>query len=296
MKVHPLPQAFRAWLVVGLALACLLLVQTPAMGQAAPMHIVPFNVGAPPATPPGPHLNYYGGPLVSQIDLVLVYWGPNVSGVVTGGIPGFYNTILPSSYIGNLNEYNVKLQSIVPGAMRGPFTINPSKCAVGPCQLDDTDIQAEIQAQVKGNNLPSPTVSFASFNQNTMYMVYFPPKVVITLGGAKSCQVFCAYHGTFAASFGTELYGVMPDFGAGSGCDRGCGAGTEFQNITSTSSHEFAETITDADVGFANVIAYPLAWYDPVNGEIGDICNQQHKVVLGYTVQKLWSNMNNACQ
>ena len=37
--------------------------------------------------------------------------------------------------------------------------------------------------------------------------------------------------------------------------------------------------------------AAPLAWYDPTNGEIGDICNAQQGQVSGsdsvsYTVQK----------
>jgi hypothetical protein len=280
--------------VAGLAIACLA-VAAPLLAQQGPAHIVPTFQGDVPATPPGPHLNYYGGPVVSNLDLVLIYWGNNVSNVVTDGIQGFYNTILPSVYVANLNEYNTALQKIKTGSMRGPFTINPSKCPVGPCKLDDTDIQKEIQAQVDANNLVAPNVSFASFNQNTMYMIYFPPQVVITLGNATSCVQFCAYHSTFAANFGTELYGVMPDFGRGSGCDVGCGGGTQFQNITAVSSHEFAETITDADVGFAQVIGYPLAWYDPVNGEIGDICNGQHVVVAGYTVQKLWSNAQNKC-
>ena len=285
-------------LVVVLGLTAVFLASTgTAVAQHRPAHIVAVTPdGKTPSTPAGPHLNYYGGPVISNLDLVVVYWGGNVSDVVTGGITGFYNTILPSNYLGMLTEYNVKLQKIGLGSMRGPYTITPSKCAVGPCSLDDTDIQAEVQSQVNAGHLPSPVVSFASFNQNTMYMVYFPPQVTISLGSDKSCQQFCAYHGTFAANFGTELYGVIPDFGAGSGCDRGCGSGTQFQNITSVSSHEFTEAITDPDVGLAQDFAPPLAWYDPVNGEIGDICNHQHVVVLGYTVQKEWSNAQNACK
>jgi hypothetical protein len=71
-------------------------------------------------------------------------------------------------------------------------------------------------------------------------------------------------------------------------------------NTTSVASHEFAETVTDAAVGLATVYGPPLAWYNATYGEIGDICNgQQTTAVLGdgksYTVQKLWSNKNNAC-
>jgi hypothetical protein len=69
-----------------------------------------------------------------------------------------------------------------------------------------------------------------------------------------------------------------------------------FDNLTSVSSHEMAESITDAEVGLATVFARPLAWYDPVfNGENGDLCNHQHATLSGYTVQTEWSNLNNAC-
>jgi hypothetical protein len=142
---------------------------------------------------------------------------------------------------------------------------------------------------------------------NTLYMIYFPPGVTIRQGGATSCVQFCAYHGTTGGTFNSKnlAYGVIPDFGPASGCDSGCGGGSEFQNITSVSSHEMAETVTDVDVGLATVFAPPLAWYDPNSGdrngggEIGDICNGQQSAVTTpggvYTVQQLWSNRANGC-
>ena len=138
-------------------------------------------------------------------------------------------------------------------------------------------------------------------------MIYFPPGVTIRLGTDTSCVQFCAYHGTTNSTFNSKnlAYGVMPDFGASAGCSGGCGAGSEFQNITSVSSHEMAETVTDVDVGIATGFAPPLAWYDPNSsdkdggGEIGDICNGQQSAVTTpggtYTVQQLWSNQANAC-
>jgi hypothetical protein len=131
-------------------------------------------------------------------------------------------------------------------------------------------------------------------------MTYFPPQVVITQGGSASCVAggFCAYHGTTSNTFNSKnlLYGVMPDFGTGSGCDVGCGGGTEFQNITSVSSHELAETVTDADVGLVQTLVPPLAWYDSNNGEIGDICNGlQAQVSAGslYTQSKSYGQISN---
>jgi len=267
---------------------------------------------------PVAHLDYYGGPVVSNLQVVVVFWGPNVSSTVTSQIGGFFQAITNSSYFDLVSEYSTSItpvgggtgtnQSIGRGEYGGSYTITPSLCANAPCTLTDAQIKAELLSQVTVGNLPPPTLD-ANGNVNTLYMTYFPHGVTITQGGYTSCAAFgfCAYHGTTSFTFNSKhlLYGVMPDFGPGSGCDSGCGAGTEFQNITSVSSHEMIETVTDADVGIATVFAPPLAWYDPNSqdqdggGEIGDICNaQQAEVSAGgstYTVQKVWSNFAGAC-
>jgi hypothetical protein len=96
------------------------------------------------------------------------------------------------------------------------------------------------------------------------------------------------------------MYSVHPDMQAGSGCATGCGTGTTFGNYTSVSSHQLVDVVTDPSVGLATVIGPPPAWYDQTNGEIGDICNAQQSSLVGadgqtYTVQKYWSNAQNAC-
>jgi hypothetical protein len=267
-------------------------------------------------SPAAAHLNYYGGPVVSNLQVVVVFWGSSVNSIVTNQIGGFFQAITKSAYFDLISEYSTTVtpvgggtgsnQSIGRGDYGGAFTITPSVCATAPCTVTDAQVQAEILSQVTAGNLPTPAVD-ADGNVNTLYMTYFPHGVSITQGGFTSCVQFCAYHGTTSKSFNSKhlLYGVMPDFGAGSGCDAGCGAGTQFQNITSVSSHEMIETVTDADVGLATSFAPPLAWYDPNNsdkdggGEIGDICNaEQAQVSAGgapFNVQKVWSNFEGAC-
>jgi hypothetical protein len=134
--------------------------------------------------------------------------------------------------------------------------------------------------------------------------MFFPHGKTITLGGAASCQVFCAYHGTIdnlPNGVGEIEYGVHPDFQPGSGCEFGCGAAaTQFGNYTQVASHELIETITDPEVGLAQVFGPPLAWADTVFSEIGDICNDQNGHVVGadgitYDVQTEFSNSLNDC-
>jgi hypothetical protein len=62
------------------------------------------------------------------------------------------------------------------------------------------------------------------------------------------------------------------------GCSGCTGSFSVFDALTSTSSHELCEAITDAVPG--------TGWYDDVNGEIGDICAWQTKVVAGSAVQR----------
>ncbi len=310
---------------------CLLALATAAWPQQSaeqaqttrPIHIVRRIVGPDALNPQGPtaqtaaaHLGYYGGPVVSNVQVVVVFWGSGVSSVVTNGIGGFFQNITNSSYFDLLSEYASTVptvgggagtgQSIGRGTYGGSFTIAPSICNKTPCTVTDGLLQSELISQISDAHLPPPELD-ADGNVNTLYMIYFPPGVTIRQVSATSCVVFCAYHGTTGTTFNSKnlAYGVMPDFGPTSGCSSGCGNGSEFQNVTSVSSHEMAETVTDVDVGIATVFAPPLAWYDPNStdkdggGEIGDICNGQQSAVTTsggtYTVQQLWSNQANAC-
>jgi hypothetical protein len=264
------------------------------------------------AGPPGAFLSYYGVRVVSNMQVVEVLWGtgsylPEVTSTSTPSMASFYQQVLNSTYVDWLSEYDTaghaaptSNQVIGRGAFVNQYVITPSTSA---SKVDDTTIQAEIAAQIAAGNLPAPTTD-ASGNTNTYYAVFFPHGTSITQSGSGSCVSggFCAYHGTVAASKNIRefFYGVHPDMQAGSGCDTGCGASTPFGNYTSVASHEMVETITDAEVGLAFSNAPPLAWYDNVNGEIGDICNAVQGTVTGadgitYTVQTEWSNHQNGC-
>lgn len=288
----------------------------PAPQPEPPRHIrmVPWrdaNAPVAPAAPAGAHLTYFGGPVISNAHVVEVLWGSGsfLTQVSQGGTPSissFYGDILGtnSGYINLLSQYNTPVsggtnQTIGNGTFDGLFQIVPS---ITSTTVDDTQIQSELLAQISGGHLPAPLLDAAG-NVNTLYMIYFPPGISITLQGSGSCVAggFCAYHGTTSSTLNSKniLYGVFPDFQPPSGCSQGCGSSTTFNNYTSVSTHELGEAITDADVGIATTFAPPLAWYDMTNGEIGDICNgQQGSYVANgttYTLQLLFSNAANNC-
>lgn len=297
-----------------------------ASGQARGLiHIVPFGqVGSAlknGSAPPGAHLTYWGGQVISNIHAIVVLWGPNVNTAI-GGTPGiaqFFGDITTSRYYDLLSEYNTvgitgagtpaasSNQVIGHGVFDGQFTITPSLCP-GPtaCTVTDAQVAAELATQITAGHLPQPVLD-SQGNVNSFYMIYFPPGVTITLGTAKSCQAFCAYHSNTPATLTPKLvpYGVEPDFAPPSGCAAGCGRNAAmFDNVTEVTSHEMAEAVTDAQVGSATTTAPPLAWYDPdpvANplGEIGDICVGQAATVSAgnttYVVQREFSNLQNDC-
>jgi len=95
------------------------------------------------------------------------------------------------------------------------------------------------------------------------------------------------------------------------GCPAGCVNSpgiTLWEKTQIVTSHELLEAITDtriAEILQVNVTLHPslnskkLTWYDPIHGEIGDLCLNIYgtMVVNGLTLyaQKGWSNYDNAC-
>ena len=288
----------------------------PILAQTQIQNGVPMRDASAPngSAPAGAHLSYFGGPVVSNPHVVQILYGtgsynPQVGGNSSPTMGNFFGDLLGtnSGYISLFSQYSTNFsggtnQTIGNGTFDGLFQIVPTAGNNGST-IHDSSIQAELLAQINAGHIPAPILDSAG-NVNTIYMIYFPPgKTIIDPQGATSCVAggFCAYHGTTSNTRNSKhlLYGVMPDMQAGSGCSSGCGTSSVFGNYTSVTSHELSETITDADVGIATNIAAPLAWYDRINGEIGDICNGQQGSYTAnnttYTIQFEFSNAANNC-
>jgi hypothetical protein len=300
-------------------LVCLVLIFSvlPVLAQTQIQNGVPWGNASPAAgfASAGAHLSYFGGPVVSNAHIVQVLYGtgsynPQVAGTSNPNMGNFFGDLLGTSsgYINLLSQYSTNIsggtnQIIGNGTFDGMFQIVPSAGNNGST-IDDSNIQAELLAQINAAHLPAPILDAAG-NVNTIYMIYFPPGKTITEHGSTSCVPggFCAYHSTTSNTLNSKhlLYGVMPDMQAGSGCSTGCGTSSVFGNYTSVTSHELSETITDADVGLHLFLppGAPMAWYDPNNGEIGDICNGQQGSYAAngttYTIQLEFSNVASNC-
>jgi hypothetical protein len=243
---------------------------------------------APPAS--GPTMLYFGGPVIGTVKVAAVMWGNGVAKTTVNGIGGYFKAIVNSTYVDELAQYSTHIvgvngkqgtnQTITRGSYLGTFTITPANTSK---KLTDAQVQTELEAQIAAGKLPPQDL-------NTLYMIYFPASVVITLDGGRSCVSFGAYHEATSASVsaGNIFYGVMPN----------CGGG--FSSITNVSSHEFGEAVTDAIPTPGSTPAYPQAWNNATGYEIGDLCEGYSGTLTAaggksYVVQQLFDNATNAC-
>ncbi len=253
-------------------------------------------------------VRYYGGPVVSDVQVVQVDWGTGIDAAIDGPLGAFFTSVLDSPYLDWLVEYDTSgqtgyadglagsNQTISRGTFGGRYVITPSTSAT---TVADATVAAELAAQIAAGKLPAPVKDGAG-HVNTLYMVEFPSSITIQgpNGIGNSCVTYCAYHMTFSYGGADVPYAVMPDASNGL-CAGGCGSGTHLDNATTIHSHQIVETITDPQIGLVGgSIGRPAAWYSDSTGncgEISDICNLQTSTVGGYTVQKQWSRVQNAC-
>ena len=248
-----------------------------------PIKIVPLHLPGGEATPVAelaetaasapPRLVYNNGPLLTSVQVFTIFWGSKwqQQPMLMQQINAFFDFVLTSPLIDQLSEYSTTLYTIGHGRRIGTTLLATPAPHVS---VTDSTIRHLLQQEIStSSQFPKPT-------PNTLYFLYVQPGVRVIQGGSSSCQAFCGYHDHIS---GQIFYAVMPYPGC-SGCT---GNLALLDALTSTSSHELCEAITDPVPG--------SGWYDETNGEIGDICAWQTKPLGAYTVQLEWSNQRNAC-
>jgi hypothetical protein len=248
-------------------------------GDQAKVPLSKGLIGAPGT----PLLTYGNGPLLTNAQVITIFWGAGwtqsaQSGLLTQ-VNQFFDVILTSSLMDLIGQYSVPGQTIGHGSRIGTFTDSGSEPGGGAGQVSDAQVRQEVQTLINNGNVPPA-------NANTLYFVYLPPNVTLTgptdAGGGTSCVDFCGYHWFIPGSNPEIYYAAMPF----PGCNGCLGGLSQIQSLTSVSSHELIEGITDP---------HPWSGWNSAQGEIGDICAWQVDVISGYTVQKEWSNKDGAC-
>lgn len=252
---------------------------------------------APVAAQP---LVYYGGRVISNVEVVQIAWSGAVDAAYLADLTAFYKAILASTYLDWLTEYDTigkvgfvdnmpgSEQHIGRGTFAGAFVITPVN---GKTQLEDAEIGAELAAQLKSGALPAPTLD-AKGNVNSLYMFDFPPGYTIVLEGFLSCDYFGGYHSTISYEGKSVPYGVHPH------------CGYDMNTTTFVHTHELVEAITDTEPGlvadFYAPTARPIAWVEVEKNfwealECADLCQGKYEQIAGYFVATNWSNFAGGC-
>jgi hypothetical protein len=257
-------------------------VPTSAVPERDAVRIVPLAVpgdllrplaAAAPTAPP--RMTYRGGPLLTSVEVFVVYWGTAWTSQpladTASRVDSFFDTVLTSELMDQLSEYGVAGQQIGHGRRVGRAVVGAPD--PGPV-VTDAALQQMLRDQLGTNG------SFPTVDRNSLFFVYLPPGTAVVQGGSRSCQAFCGYHDVMDSDL---FYAVVPY----PGCQGCTGTLSVFDALTSVSSHELCEAVTDPVPG--------QGWYDDVTGEIGDVCAWQTRVVGSYTVQREWSNTSSQC-
>jgi hypothetical protein len=250
---------------------------------------------APSVNAAGATAQYFGGTVTANAKVYVVWWGDpaNINAAVTaahGGIADFFAGVTNSSFMDWLNQYNTNVpvqagshmgsagtgQIIGRGNYAGTFTLTN----IPSGDVTDAQIRSTLDAAFMAGTLPPP-------DDNALYAIYFPTGVTINLDGDASCGAFGAYHDAIIETQRHNTYYlVMPD------------CGSSFKGVTSVSSHELVEAITDNVPTPGSTPDYPQAWNDSMGDEMADLCNSSGTVTteLGmFTVQTIWDERTQAC-
>src|SRR2546422_3051039 len=131
--------------------------------QRRPIRVVPMRgpgglvaPAARVAAPPTAQLTYRGGPLLTAVDVVTVYWGAAwnepAAQATAQSLNGFFQFVLSSPYIDQLGEYNTPQQKIGRGRYAG--TARVTDAAPG-ASVTDSAIQQMLEGEVARKSVPA---------------------------------------------------------------------------------------------------------------------------------------------
>jgi hypothetical protein len=156
-----------------------------------------------------------------------------------------------------------------------PGMIDPVKLSNG-ARISDASIRTAIQGLISKGKVQAPDGS-------SLYIVWVQPNVIVTSGSGNSVNDFLGYHDAFLgknlAGRSLEInYAVLP-YPGGSVNNASTDGLSAIDELTSTASHEIAESATDPGVN-------STAWYDDtLDGEIADITDDSYARQDGWYFQ-----------
>jgi hypothetical protein len=244
-----------------------------------------------------PQVDYNGGRVLQNPKIVTITWAQDDAQMVSR-VQQFGDIITSTAWWTAVSsEYCQQPGNkpcIGPGTSGGHVVIQDAPDPNGytdSSQGAASTIQDFIHDHVVGGN--GITADFPTPDDNTLYVLYFPPGVSITLDGSGSCDSFGAYHNTVQLPYANQLinnvaYAIIPR------------CGTKESTTTVSASHEIIEAATDPDIGETSLSYYMLnQLWAVAGGEVGDLCegigsSGTTTTESTFIVQRSWSNKSAA--
>jgi hypothetical protein len=257
--------------------------------DAAPDTYDPIDPTYPAAHAPIPLVDWNGARVLTAPKIVTVTFGADPE---QAAVEGFGDMVTSSAWWDAVRAGYCSPEGSTTCIGKGTGGVHANLPTTGlPTAFTDSarggpsTIQEYLQQHIQDGSLPAPT-------DQTLYVVYLPTGVSITLDAAASCREFLGYHNTltFTPEAGAAFnlaYAIVPR------CD------SSTANTTFGASHEIIEAATDPEVGLNNVAYYML---NPIwafgGGEVGDLCldftnsGGDQYLENGFTLQRSWSNIS----
>ncbi|MFO1021078.1 MAG: hypothetical protein U0903_10330 [Planctomycetales bacterium] len=231
-------------------------------------------------------VTYHGGELLENVKVQGIYLGPNWSTdsllqSQAAQFEQFLPTIVSGGYMDMLTNagYKVGRGSAAPGVF--------DSLDLGSDQLvHDSEIREEIQTLITAGTVQAP-------DENQLYVVFVQQGVLVEKAGGTSANIFLAYHGGYAGTtpagkkadihYAVIVYPGGPNF-----TSQSQGFASDFDQMTSVTSHEIAESATDPNVNYKK-----RGWYDDRQRlEIADLARSQTDF-QGYRVYNVVDQQGN---
>jgi hypothetical protein len=262
------------------------------------------SVGYPADHTPIPLVDYNGGPILANPEIVTVSFAADENPTLIGRVQQLDDIITTTTWWNAVSSEYCQSDNTCIGVgssgghvvLQAPPASSYDDSSTGaPSSLQDF-IKANVAAPDGGatdggsgsdggaaNLLPAP-------DANTLYVIYFPASVTITLDGETSCSSFGAYHNTTIIPDVNGVptavpYAIIPR------------CGTKESTTTISASHEIIEASTDPEIGIGTLSYYMTnnTLWPIAGGEVGDLCegfgsNGISWVEATFTLQRSWSN------
>ena len=245
--------------------------------------------GYPAPHPAMPQVVDLGGPVMTSPKFVVITFAGDT---LAPQIDAFVDAVAASKtyWSGTTAEYKV-------GPIAEVLHVSLDESPSGT--LADSVVQTWITGKLSGPDAGTLEggAPWPQPDGETVYMIYYPASVSVTLEGGTSCSSFYGYHNDYLLTGSTYVtYSVVarcPPFPMTSAID----------SITAIASHEMVEAVTDPRVADDPAWYQPdndhIGWAIPAGGELGDMCAGFGNVFytpsdVPFLVQRTWSNASAA--